>query len=679
MHMSLKEKEIYEFGQFRLNVTERVLTKLSGKRLPFSSKAFETLCVLVRNAGHLISKDEIMKQVWADSFVEENNLDKCIHTIRRTLGEKPGEQKVIETVRKHGYRFLIEVRCVDEQPVSHRGERAPESKVRGIPGSKSGRVEFPVEIKPAGSVVALAGWREEAETNASEELNKRVAKLELVPARTAIWSKRKYSAFVAAGLILGAIGLGYYFFYAGKATSGMDGKTSIAVLPPKPINPTNRDENYEIGIADSLINKVGSMKGFTVRQLNATRKYTDIEQDSLAAGREQQVDYVLASNYQLANGKIKVTAQLFNVATGQIEGTFTSQEHAVDTFKMQDAIASGIGNWFSAKFGTTSSGPTANRGTDNEDAYRLYLQGMYLYDRRTLADSLKAVELLEQALQFDPNYARAWAGKAHVHRSLGNFGGAISPHEQYKKSIEAANNALALDANLADAHSALCENKFFYEYDYDGAERDCKRAIELDANSGRAHDIYSRYLWTRGRFDEAIAESRISIDFEPTALFSQRNYGISLFYARRYDESVTQFKRVAEIDPNYVATYAWLVPGLLVQGSEAEAFEWFMKWQEVLKTEEETVQAYKAAYQTSGWQGVGRERVKRFDEGKIRSYFLEACLTVHTGNKDKAFEYLEKSYQRREWGIPYLRIDPSLDALRGDPRLDELVSRVESR
>ncbi|MGI8883239.1 MAG: TPR end-of-group domain-containing protein, partial [Pyrinomonadaceae bacterium] len=132
----------------------------------------------------------------------------------------------------------------------------------------------------------------------------------------------------------------------------------------------------------------------------------------------------------------------------------------------------------------------------------------------------------------------------------------------------------------------------------------------------------------------------------------------------------------SEIDPNFVATYAWLVPALNVQGNEGEAFEWFIKWQAVLKADEETLQAYKTAYQTSGWQGVGRERVKRFDEGKIRSYFLEACLTVHTGDKDKAFEYLEKSYQRHEWGISYLQIDPSLDVLRGDLRFDELVRRV---
>jgi tetratricopeptide (TPR) repeat protein len=486
---------------------------------------------------------------------------------------------------------------------------------------------------------------------------------------------RSLATFALAVLLVGAIGLGYYLFNAGKTASGAGGKKSIAVLPLKPLNAANRDEIYEIGIADSLIHRFSSMRGFIVRPLSATRKYADIEQDPLAAGREQQVDYVLASNYQLAGGKIKITAQLLNVASGQIEVTYTTEKDAANVFAMQDAIAGEVGNKLLARFVTTSNSPTARLGTGNEEAYRRYLQGMYLYDKRTVADARKAVEALEQALQFDPNYARAWAGKAHAHRALGNFGG--STHEEYKKSIEAINRALALDENLADAHSALCENKFFYEWDFDGAERECERAIELDPNSSLAHDVYARYLFGCGRFDEAIDEIKVSIDLEPTSLFSQRNYGISLFYARRFSEAVTQFKRVIEMDPNFVATYAWFVNTLQSQGSEAEAFEWFVKWQSVLKASDETLQAYKTAYQTSGWQGVGRERVNRFDEGKIRSYFLEACLTAHTGDTDKTFEYLERSYQRREWGMVYLRIEPSLDVLRGDPRFDELLRRVE--
>ena len=234
---------------------------------------------------------------------------------------------------------------------------------------------------------------------------------------------------------------------------------------------------------------------------------------------------------------------------------------------------------------------------------------MYLYDRRDRAVAQKAVDLLEQAIQLDAKFARAWAGKAHVHRALANFSG--NTHEEYKKSMEAVNRALALDENLSDAHSALCENRFFYEWDFGGAELECKRAIELDPGSSLAHQIYSRNLMVLERFDESIAEIKTAIDLDPASLFSQRNFGIAYYYARRYPEAVTQFKRVVEMDSNFEATYPWLINTLKLQGKQAEALEWFMKWQEVRKADQETLQAFRSAYQKSGWRGVEVERVKR--------------------------------------------------------------------
>ena len=486
---------------------------------------------------------------------------------------------------------------------------------------------------------------------------------------------KSLAALALVPLFVGAIGLGYYFFYAGKKASSADGKKTIAVLPLKPINTENRDEIYEIGIADSLIHQLGSMKGFIVRPLSATRKYADVEQDPLAAGQEQRVDFVLASNYQLAGGKIRITAQLFNVASGQIEETYKSEKDATDVFAMQDAIAGEVGNILLARFVTTASSPKAKRGTTNEEAYRLYLQGMYILDKRNLADARKAAELLEQAVSLDPNYATAWAGKAHAHRAVANFGRSPNIPEEYQRSIDAINKALALDANLADAHSALCENKMNYEYDFDGAERECKRAIELDPNSSLAHQIYSRLLMGRGRFDEAIGEIKIAIDLEPASLFSQRLYGTILHNARRYDEAVLQFKRVIAMEPDFATTYNWLSQTLEMQGNHAEAFESWMKLLALAKGYEETAQLLKTSYQTFGWQGFLRERVKRFDEGK-EAYFQGAAYNAVVGDKDKAFEYLEKSYERRELWMHLLKVDPRLDSLRDDPRFDELVKRV---
>ncbi len=529
------ETNNFEFGEFHLDAREKVLLR-DGKPLPITPKAFQLLFILVENHGHLVEKDELMKSVWADSFVEEGNITFTIGLLRKLLGDDTKNPRFIETVPRRGYRFITDVRRVE---IAERESERPEDKETKIGLSANS----PFSLSPvshssntpsSSAVVALADWRRESNENepveevssgSPKESTEQTVRFELAPTKSYSESKHapkyrvSFAAFALAAFLIGSIALGYYF-YGSKKASSADGKKSIAILPLKPINTANRDEIYEIGIADSLIYRLSLMKGFIVRPLSATRKYADIAQDPIAAGREQQVDYVLASNYQLAGGKIKVISQLFNVATGQIEENYKSEKDAGDVFAMQDAIAGEVGNVLLTRFAATSSSPKAVRGTTNEEAYRLYLQGMYLYDKRTAADARKAVEVLDQAVRLDPNYALAWAGLAHAHRYTGNLGRDTDTHEEYRKSIEAINKALALDANLSEAHSALCENKYFYEYDFAGAERECQRAVELDPNSSLAHEIYSRYLMSRGRFDEAISEIKTAITLEPTSFLT---------------------------------------------------------------------------------------------------------------------------------------------------------------
>ena len=448
---------------------------------------------------------------------------------------------------------------------------------------------------------------------------KREAELERAAAPSWLRWARSPAVLVLI-LTIAALALALPFYrHRNLATSLLPDK-SIAVLPAKAINSVNRDEIYEIGIADSLILKLSSMKGFVVRPLSVMRKYADVGQEPLAAGREQKTDYVLASNYQLEGGKIRITAQLWNVASGQIEETYKSEKDAADVFAMQDAIASEVGNVLSARFGTTPSGRTAKRGTANEEAYRLYLQGMYLSGKRTSADANKAVEVLEQSVRLDPKYAQAWAGLALVHRNIGGRGS--NAQEAYQKSREALNTALALDGNLADAHCALCVQKMSYEYDFDGAERECKRAIELDPNSSQAHSAYSRYLNCRGRFDEGIAEIKTAIELEPASLVNQRDYGVSLYYARRYADAVTQLKRVIAMDEKFDTAYNWLGVALEMQGKYPEAFEWWMKGRARNfpdPDEQKITEADKAVYQTSGWQGMLLERLEDLRTRPIRT------------------------------------------------------------
>jgi DNA-binding winged helix-turn-helix (wHTH) protein/Tfp pilus assembly protein PilF/TolB-like protein len=658
--MRVKEKELYEFVAFRLDVAERSLVRLSGQRVQLSEKAFETLCVLVRNSGHLVRKDELLNQVWADSFVEENNLDKCIHAIRRALDEKPGEQKIIETVRKHGYRFVAEVRRLEET-------RTPDEATH-IPANR--------EPLPLEDVIASEGKQHEPASSQPEETIGHAATVPLAAARPGFSTKSTLRVVLIAGLVLSAIGVGYYLVNARKTASGASGRKTIAVLPLRPIDTAKRDEIYEIGIADSLILKLSLMKAFLVRPLSATRKYADIAQDPIAAGKEQKVEYVLALNYQLVGGKIGVTAQLCDVTNGQCDGIYKREKDASDVFAMQDAIADEVGNILLARFATTSSSPRARRGTNNEEAYRLYLQGRNLTGTRIADDIRKAVEYFEQAIKLDPNFARAYSGMAHAFITSGNIGADL-PRVEYEKAKQAVTKALELDNNLAEGYAVLGELKFIYEWDYAGAEKDLLHAIALEPNSDLAHQQYAFYLAVRGRFDEAIAESKAALEINPNALIIQREYGVILYLARRYDEAILQFQRIIEVYKDLGAVEAWLWQACEMKGDNAQAYEWFMKLQK--RANPERVELYQNAYEASGWQGVRQKKFEldKLDERKPGSNLYRLarqCALLR--DKEHAFEYLNKAIEKRHGQLIMLNVEPPFDILRDDPRFDELVRRV---
>jgi Flp pilus assembly protein TadD len=249
--------------------------------------------------------------------------------------------------------------------------------------------------------------------------------------------------------------------------------------------------------------------------------------------------------------------------------------------------------------------------------------------------------------------------------------------EDYERSMNAISKALELEPDLSEAYTALCENHIYVEFDFAAAERDCKHAVDLNPNSSAAHEIYARFLATRGRHDESITEITTAVDLEPTSVFIQRNLGITLFYARRYEEAVVQLKRVVEMDPNYWSSYSWLYDICGIKGDGAAAFEWFNAELARKNTENATVESFAAAFRSSGWKGVMEEQARRFDR-KNDPYYTGAIYSALSGDKDKAFELLERSFQDREWGMAYLLLEPRLDNLRDDPRLADLVGRVES-
>jgi serine/threonine protein kinase/TolB-like protein len=407
------------------------------------------------------------------------------------------------------------------------------------------KARAPQAVKPKAelerSFETDAGYATDFPQATTGAANQRTAKMQNSFLRT-ITRHKALAGFALLALLIGAISLGYYFFYTGKSALGAGGKKSIAVLPLKPINAGNRDQIYELGIADSVILKLSSSRNLIVRQLHAVRKYVELDRDVIEIGKEQNVDFVLASNYQIANGKIKVTSQLLDVATGKVEDTFTVEKDSTNLFSAQDAIAAAIGSKLIARFGGANNRYEPKRGTTSEEAYRLYLQGMYLVEKGDKEGTIRSIELFDQAINLDPNYAAAWAGKGHAHCAYSHMGD-NPPAVEYEIARPALERALELDSNLPEAYAVLGIFNTDFRWDFAEGEKHFLRAIELNPSSDYAYRWYGNRLANYGRFDEAVAAMKTAIDHNPTNIFHHRVYGWILYIARRHDESIEELKR----------------------------------------------------------------------------------------------------------------------------------------
>jgi DNA-binding winged helix-turn-helix (wHTH) protein/TolB-like protein/Tfp pilus assembly protein PilF len=670
---SSNKQPSYEFNRFCLDLSERQLLH-GDSRVPLTPKVFDVLAVLVTRSGHLVEKDELLRLVWEDAFVEESNIARIIHTLRKTLGET-NENKFIETVAKRGYRFVAGVNLVNGAS-SQQPEMDPAPALNSSVNNVSATASDVVRIKERNGKLSspAANDKADAETEAKRPKGSEGARVD--KRAVAVWT-------IGALLILAVAAAGFWFATTSRTPTGNGAGKSLAVLPLKPISTELRDPIYELGIAESLIHKLSSARKLTVRPLSATRKYQEIDQSPTAAGREQGVDFVLTSNYQVSGGKIRVTSQLINVQTGNIEEVFKSEEDAANVFAMQDAIANDIGNSLLARFGGNIDSLTSKRGTENEEAYRLFLRAVYIFDQVNKAEAGKAMEYLEEAVRLDPNFAAAHAtlAFAYVHMPATHH---LRPPEQYNKAKAAAEKALELEPGMAEAHAASAVIKATFEGDFDGAEKEYKRAIELDPRSSAAHSLYALQLAGQGRFDEGIAEVKMAILVEPGNISHHITHGMVLYYAHRYDEAMAQFRRIQEMAPHfaYAQFWQWLLHDL--QGNEAQAWEGFVRYRTMMNADAETMKAFETAYQKEGWKGVMREHIVQDEKNLTPNtastlYYEMACFSARLGNKDQAFEYLNKAHEERGYGLTLMKVDPYLDSLHGDPRFDEMVKKVGLR
>jgi tetratricopeptide (TPR) repeat protein len=314
--------------------------------------------------------------------------------------------------------------------------------------------------------------------------------------------------------------------------------------------------------------------------------------------------------------------------------------------------------------------------TENNEAYQLYLKGRFHFLRRTRDDLFKSIEIYEQATKLDPGFALAYVGIAESWTVIPSFPYA-SPAECVPKAKAAAARALELDPDLPEAHTVSAMIAATYDWDWPRAEAGFKRALELDPNVSITHYRYAwTYLSPMGRHDEAIAEMKIAMEKEPLYLIQGANYAAVLMYARRFDEAVEQAKKTYDLDPNFIGSINWLGHTYAAKGMYAEALEM------VAKRSDSDMPLRAAAgysYAKTGQRDKALENIAQWKEIEKKRYvqnYWVAIAYAALGDKDGAFAELEKAYQRRDWFLQRIKVDPFMDPLRDDPRFDEMVRRL---
>ncbi len=701
--MSENPKHFYEFGEYRLDPFERRLLR-SGRVILLTPKAFETLCLLVENGGHLLEKNRLMEMLWADAFVEEGNLADNISKIRQALGDSRKAPKFIETVSGRGYRFIAKVEKIEAKAFQDLTPESEKTPANFSDETSANRQLQTASTEPANDEkelpktqvgrevtffqASVADYFSPREIRAEKPVSKPSAKLDstrkrpatnISPFKTGLWKQRSrilvgVATFILTGSLL------FYFWNANQTQPSTDQPTakSIAVLPFKPLAANDRDESLELGMSDTLISRLARLQQITVRPISAVRRYTGLEQDAASAGRELQVESVLEGNIQRAGERIRITTRLVRVEDGRTLWTETFDEKFTDIFTVQDSISQKIIGSLALQLTGEERNQLTKKYTADTEAYQLYLKGRYFWNKLTPEGFEKSLEFYRQAIDIDPNYALAYAGLADSYNLLGSYG-VLPLKESHPKARAAAEKALEIDGELAEAHTALAAVIADYYWDWAAAEKHFKQAIALNPNYPVARNWYSQQLARMGRLDESIEEAKRAQTVDPISPSANAHVGLALYRARRYDEAIAQLQKALEINADALDAHIFLGFVYVQQGKNEEAIAEFQTVVKLSERNPNLLALLGYAYATAGKPEEARVILKEINEQSKNqpiSPFETAMIYIGLGEREQAFAWLEKAYDERAWQLGFLKVEPIFDPLRSDSRFTDLMRRA---
>jgi TolB-like protein/DNA-binding winged helix-turn-helix (wHTH) protein/Tfp pilus assembly protein PilF len=632
----------YEFGVFTVELPEGELRK-HGVRLKVQERPFQLLVCLLERPGEIISRDELRQRLWPDgTFVDfDHNISSAINKLRTVLNDVASNPRFIETVGSRGYRFLADVKRISSDPAS---SQAPKQRTAEVP-----------------KIVASAGSRYQG-----------------------LWKVVAGTALLLSLLVAG------YFQWARRTSksSAPVARVMVAVLPFQNLTGDPAQDYFSDGLTEEMIAEMTRLNqdhlGVIARTSVMVYKQSPKPLDQI--GRELGVQYVMEGSVRRDSSRVRITAELIQVKDQTHLWAREYDRELNNSLALQSEIAQEIGDEIQISLGDSNGVKAANHlasshSTASYEAYDLYLKGRYFWNKRTTAGFLQAANYFQQAIAKDPGYASAYAGLADTFGLMSTWYAA--PQQEFMpKAKAAALNALALDDSLAEAHASLALVAENYDYDWQTAEKEFRRAIQLNPDYATAHQWYAEYLAWQGRFDEALAESERARQLDPMSLIIATDRGAILFYARKYDRAIDQFRAVLDMDPGFTNTRSFLASAYVQQGKFAEA----LKENELMADAEKpqwhwAFTAY--IYNHSGNVAQAQHALARFEalSPRLRSDAILARLVAYTGSsqpiqQEKAISLLEEAYKEHSPALTSIKVDPRYDNLRKDQRFQELLARM---
>jgi TolB-like protein/DNA-binding winged helix-turn-helix (wHTH) protein/Tfp pilus assembly protein PilF len=630
-------KVIYRFGPFSLDLNEKVLLR-HGKPVALTAKAFEILTLLVQNHGRSLAKDEMLRHVWPDSFVDESNLAQHVFQLRKILEEAPDGRAYIETIPRHGYRFTQDVQQVP-----------PPS------------AEIPAATPPAMQATAFV------KQNASAKPRRMIA--------------------VALAVVLAALALAIYVARQGVSNPSPPqvGKVMLAVLPFENLSGDVQQEYLSNGLTEEMITRLGNLEPDRLGVIARTSamQFKDSHKDIRQISRELGVDYVLEGSVRRDGARVRITAQLIQARD---QTHLWAQEYdggLSDILALQSDVAGSVAREIQLRLTPEQSARLTVTYAVDPGAYELYLKGRYFWNKRTEGAYVKAIDYFNQAIARDPQYARAYSGLADAYALLGSWPNAEMPRGvAMSRAKDAALRALKLDDSLAEAHASLAFVEMQYEWNWSASEQEFRRALALNPNYATAHQWFAYWMMAQGRSDESIAEIGLARKADPLSIIIRTDDVDLLCAAGRYDEAIAQAHEALELDPNFRLTHYFLGVAFIAKQMYPQALAEY--------------QNNVAMDSNDEWSRVGLGRVyalthDRANAEKILQQLLQdsrersdmameiAFIYAELNEKNLALAWLDKAYQNREGGLLFLKAPLYFDAIRSDPRFGELVRKVGLR